>query len=299
MMGRSKDTAIDAGGYVADGTKTVYQLRNESPLPVNLDKLKFPDAEEPAYEMAAIDPDDRNRLQEYLKRVSGDVCQIHKSDILAVSSTVNASLSGITTILGGVGAIVTGATAARILSGSAGISNALKEDLNQNVYYNNFATAINRQIDAQRAQKWQEIQPKQSLGIKQYSVDAAIADIAAYHNLCSFSEAVDALATGDKRPASADELRGRLTQMEARYKANLALIDDAKTPKAKKTLEDTNEALARMMQVVTMQLGLVQGVPEPMTPSDAESGVKSGEETDAKTGKKTTTETKPTKPDGG
>lgn len=280
VIGRST-AAYGAGGLPILRDKNnmntnVIDLRVTYAMPVDLDTLRFPDQNKPtdktAYELAVKDEVMRNRLQDYIQLVSDQVCIVHKSDILAVASTFNASLSGLTSILGGLSGIFTGATAARALGGSAGITNAIREDVNQNVYYNNFASAIIRQIDLQRKKKLQDIQPKRSQSITEYSVDAAIVDISDYHNLCSFSEAIAALADETKRPSSANELQGRLDALQAQYTKNKDLIDGNPPQKTKDILQRANDSIAHMMDSIVLQIGLVQGAtvtPAPLPPAPA------------------------------
>jgi hypothetical protein len=251
IVGTSRNSADvkGAGGLAVDSGKTVNDLRLEYASPVNLDLFRFPgdlDTEPTAYKKASADPDARNRLQDYVGRISDDVCNKHKADILAVSSTWNGGLSVMTTLFGG-------------------------SNINESVFYNNFATAIIRQIDAQRKQKMMDIVPKRSSALKDYSVDAALRDIAEYHNLCSFYEAVAALATDTKRPATADELKGRIESLRDQQDKNTARIGKLASPgnaNEIKVLNESNEAIARMLKALTTQLGLVEGAPSVTPPAD-------------------------------
>ncbi len=267
VVGRSDTVAKNgAGGLGIEPGSHVDDLRLQYAYPVNLDTFMLPGDETPAYDLARDDPDYRNRLQDYVERISDDVCNQHKGDILAVASSWNGGLGGLTTILGGLGAIFTGATTTRVLAGSAGITNAIRSDINENVFYNNFATAIVRQIDAQRKQKLLEIIPRRNSTTDDYSVDAALRDIAEYHNLCSFYEAVAALATDTRRPATADELKGRIEALRDQADKNSKRITELQaTPNAVETtqLQNANALIARMLASLTMQLGLVQGAPAP------------------------------------
>ncbi len=71
-----------------------------------------------------------------------------------------------TTLFGVLGGILTGSAATRSLAGSAGITSRIRSNINESVFYNNFATAIISQIDAQRKQKMFDIAPKRSSGVK-------------------------------------------------------------------------------------------------------------------------------------
>jgi hypothetical protein len=269
-----------AGGFGIGPGERADAIRARYAYPVNLETFTFPDRSAPAYVEALTDASLRNRLQDHLARISDDVCSKHQGDILAVASTWNGGLSVFTTVLGGLGAIFTGATTTRALAGSAGIASGIRSNINENVFYNNFGTAIVRQIDAQRKQKLLEIAPKRSLSINDYSADAALRDIAEYHNLCSFYEAVAALATDTKRPPTADELKGRMADLRAEQTRNTARITELNNESATRNggevrqLTAENETLSRMLGALTVQLGLVQGVPSaaPSTPASASPG---------------------------
>lgn len=265
---------VGSGGYLIDcDDQDVKDLRLDEPRPVNLDKLKLPQASEFAYVEASKSAQGRNRLQYYLLTKSDEVCIGHKSDILAMASTINSSLSGMTSLLGGLGSIVTGEAATRALSGSAAIFNAWQDNFNQNVYYNNFADAIVKQIDTQRKQVLQEIEPKKSQDLATYSPEAAVFDVVRYHNLCSFSEGVAALANQDKRPATADELKGRIAALRTEMKNNAELVTDPPDD-ASKALLAANKTMAKMIEALTLQLAFIQGtaVASPSPPGETPSG---------------------------
>lgn len=107
----------------------VKALRLTTPNPVDLDKLKLPGQKEPASDSAINSARNRNRLQDYLFRLSDEVCLQHKADSLAAASTSNWIFSGLTLVLGGAAAIVTGESAARLLGGLAGVSNAMRDNV--------------------------------------------------------------------------------------------------------------------------------------------------------------------------
>lgn len=254
-----------AGGYLVrcDEDPDVEDLRAGMPRPVNLDTLKLPASDVPAYVDASKSKAGRNRLQDYLLTRSDETCIIHKSDIIAVSSTVNTSLTGLASLVGTIGSILTPESTTRALAGSAAMLTGLRDNVNQNVYYNNFADAIVKKIDEMRAQVRQEIVNKRGQEPEDYTPEAAVFDVVRYHNACSFSMGVAELSNSAKRPANAEELQGRIAALQRQFDANAAKLKDMEPGKAKDSMQRANNALARMIEALTLQLAYVQGVPVP------------------------------------
>src|SRR6266702_3833482 len=69
------------------------------------------------YAVTSTDTSGRNNLQAFLTRRSDDICHTHESGIISVGAENNFGLSEITTILGGVGALLSPAAASRALAG--------------------------------------------------------------------------------------------------------------------------------------------------------------------------------------
>jgi hypothetical protein len=77
--------------------------------------------------------------------------------MVGANDLINFSLSEVTTILAGAGALVTGLTAAKILAGSAAITNATRTQVNEVFYQNALKAAIIQKINSSRTTLLQTI----------------------------------------------------------------------------------------------------------------------------------------------
>ena len=213
-----------------------------------------------AYEIASVDPSARDRLQDYLIARSDEICTVHESEIIGIASTVNTGLSAITSTVGAIGAVVSGTAATHALSGIAGLSNGLREDINENIYYSNFADAIVKKIESLRTADLAAITASRTNGVDAYSVDTAIRDVAKYHLHCSFYQGLQALASEDKRPPTADEIIGKLTTLRSQLQENQSAMSGLDA-KQQQQLKNANAILANEIQFLTAELGAVDRAP--------------------------------------
>jgi hypothetical protein len=230
--------------------------------PFDLDKGTLLGSTQPASQQAVTDKSARDRLLDHLLYLSDQVCEQHKTRIAANAASMNVTFSGITTLLGAAGAIVTGETAARILAGTAGAASGLQSNINEHFYQNNLALAVNRQIDRQRIAKLREINQSRTKDPSIYSLEGMIRDVAQYHELCSFHAGIAGLTDETKRPATVDELRGKIESVRMQIRANqdtLALMDQRglKTKPEYRQLEIANGTLGRSLGFLTNQLNVV------------------------------------------
>lgn len=137
----------------------------------------------------------RNNLQDLLRIRSDQICGIKEAQIKGTADFVSGGLSSLATILGGVGAIVTGTTAARALSGSAGITSGVNGNITSTVYQDYVTSAITKAIDGARQTKWATIETQRSMTIDKYGVYEAVRDVNEYHQLCSFAAGLSQLTT--------------------------------------------------------------------------------------------------------
>lgn len=146
--------------------------------------------------------DERNEWMTFLIQRAEEHCDYHKAAIIASHSTVNGMFGVAATVLGGSGALVTGATAARVLSGLAGMVTGMRSQYNEVFYQNLIASAVVRRIDelrdAQRAALFDKIRDTNTADIKKYTVRHVVLDVNRYHYLCSFYVGLVAL-TDDKQ----------------------------------------------------------------------------------------------------
>jgi hypothetical protein len=131
-----------------------YYLEHGFPPPIHIRSFKFvwnPQTAAPVVQTASTDKGTRDALKDVLLQRSDAICIATKSQIAATSDWINFGLGENTTILGGIGAIVTAATPARVLSGLAGISNASRSQVSETFYQNAVKVAIMQKIDELRA----------------------------------------------------------------------------------------------------------------------------------------------------
>jgi hypothetical protein len=155
---------------------------------INLDCFYFQgDAttKKTAYVHAATDRGSRNRLASILLKHADDVCTLEMGRLVADEATVNTGLSTLTSALAGASTIVTGNLAKSILSGGADLANATRSHVNEHIYRNILSTAIGRAVRNEQERRRKEIEGRFSKELADYSVDAMIVDVNAYHQVCS------------------------------------------------------------------------------------------------------------------
>jgi len=198
----------------------------------------------------------RNRLMDHLIMLSDQRCATHKATIEANAAGSNFAFSSLTTLLGGAGAIVTGADAARALAGSAGAVSGVHADWNESIYQKNVATAIVAKIDENRRSILDKMSSARNNKDAVYTVDAMLADVYRYHDSCSFYSGLMSLGKSTTAPLTADALRGRIVALRAEIADNNALAE--KNPDVKNQVTAMNASLMRALQHLSIQLGVVE-----------------------------------------
>jgi hypothetical protein len=139
---------------------------------------------------------------------------------------LNFSLAEVTTVLAGAGAIVTGATAAKILSGSAAAANATRTQMNEVFYQNAIKSAIIQKMNDIRVAQLAHVNKLSFTGdadsspptaLKLYSTEAMLNDVLDYHNKCSFYSGVTNLtqtASSTTPPGAASNPVPTLTKVD-------------------------------------------------------------------------------------
>jgi hypothetical protein len=157
-----------------------------------------------AYAAAAADTSGaaRNRLRAILLRQSNLICSQTQAQIVGANDLVNFGLGESTTLLAGAAAIVTGATAARILSGSAAATNATRSQVNEIFYQNSLKAVIIQKMNDLRSTQLTVIEsrsfvnntdPPSPTPLTAFSVEDMINAIQKYHDQCSFYAGVTGL----------------------------------------------------------------------------------------------------------
>lgn len=132
----------------------------------------------------------RSQVQDRLIAASNQRCNLFMVYIKRISTYQNGILGSLTTILGGAGAIVTGESATRLLSGLAGISSGIRAELNQATFESLATSVIVPGIQSTREGILKEIMAKRSKSIGEYTIEGAVADAIDYHGACSMNAGI-------------------------------------------------------------------------------------------------------------
>lgn len=110
-------------------------------------------------------------------------------------------LGGLTTVLGGLGAIFTPAATARALAGAAGITSGLRGDFNAAFFYQQTVGALAKAIRARREPELKAITDKLTKEYDVYPYTEAFADVERMHGGCSLQGAFDTINDALRRTA--------------------------------------------------------------------------------------------------
>lgn len=133
----------------------------------------------------------RSQIQDRLIAASNQRCNLYTTYLKRVNTYENGIFGTLTTVLGGAGAIVTGETAARTLSGLAGISSGTRAELNQAIFESIATSIIIPGIQSTRKNFLKEIMVKRKKeSIEIYTIEGAIADAITYHGYCSMDTGI-------------------------------------------------------------------------------------------------------------
>ncbi len=140
----------------------------------------------------------RNAVQEYILAASQNRCNYFKNLLQTYRAGTNFALGSLTTIAGGLGAILTNASAARSLAGTAAILNGVDAEFDQQFFSNLATRVIVPGIDKRRSELYEEmVKYGQSKRYNVYNVEAAVKDAIYYHGQCNvitgINEAGDAI----------------------------------------------------------------------------------------------------------
>lgn len=132
----------------------------------------------------------RAQIQDRLIAASNQRCNLYTTYLKRVNTYQNGIFGTLTTMLGGAGAIVTGESAARLLSGLAGISSGTRAELNQATFESIATSVIIPGIQKTRSDLLGNILKKRSQPLTEYTIEGAIADAITYHGCCSMDTGI-------------------------------------------------------------------------------------------------------------
>lgn len=139
----------------------------------------------------------RSQIQDRLIAASDQRCNLYTTYLKRMSSNINGIFGTLTTTLGGAGAIVTGESSSRLLSGLAGISSGTRAELNEAIF-ESIATSIiipgiqktRSELLGKMLEKRTKNPPKTPLSLEEYTIEGAIADAIRYHGACSMDTGI-------------------------------------------------------------------------------------------------------------
>ncbi|UJP05970.1 MAG: hypothetical protein LZF61_03045 [Nitrosomonas sp.] len=132
----------------------------------------------------------RAQIQDRLIAASNQRCNLYATHLKKMSTNINGFLGTVTTAVAGAGAIVTGAEAARILAGIAGITSGTRAELNQAIFETVTTSVIIPAFQQKRADLATAMIQKRSRKISEYTIEGAIADAINYHGACSLDSGI-------------------------------------------------------------------------------------------------------------
>ena len=140
----------------------------------------------------------RNRVQDRLLAASEQRCNLYKNYLKRVETYQSTSFGILTTILGGAGAIATGTVNSRAFAGLAGVSSGIGAELKAGFFANVASQVITPGIDLRREEILNQIRARRSRPISDYTVEAALRDVALYHGACSLIVGLEAAGVAIK-----------------------------------------------------------------------------------------------------
>lgn len=132
----------------------------------------------------------RSQIQDRLIAASNQRCNLYMTYLKRMSSYTNGIFGTLTTVLGGAGAIVTGESSARLLSGLAGISSGTRAELNQAIFESVATSVIIPGIQNSRKDRLNKILTRREDALDKYTIEGAIADVILYHGECSMDAGI-------------------------------------------------------------------------------------------------------------
>lgn len=143
--------------------------------------------------------------------LSDNICERHKSAIIANANILNVSLGTLTNIFSGAATVVAPAITKSALSAAAGLSNATRSTVNEEIYVRSLVTTIVRAIDQERSDYLSLIISSMGKSIQEYPVSKAIIDTESYHGRCSFYAGVTKVAAAlDQQKESTQQVKQRI-----------------------------------------------------------------------------------------
>lgn len=133
----------------------------------------------------------RNSIQDTILASADRACVVYERTLTLMGSNSDVLFGGGSTLLGGLSAVFTNVTTARILGGSAGILSGLGAEVNSAFFHQQSIHVIKAGLNLARLDVSQQIWENRSKDVADYTLEAAIRDSVRYAGACSISAALD------------------------------------------------------------------------------------------------------------
>jgi len=165
-----------------------------------------------AYEMAFQSEGCRNELLSRLIRQSNEICNIHKSNVIAQAAATNLVLGAAALGLTGAGAVAGGGVTVvqSISAAAAGVTGA-KSLINNEIYQQQLTSVIVQAISTARAKERAAIEAHFTDSLADYPVERGIVDVEEYHHDCSFSQGLVLLSEAVDRSRQSPTVTATVT----------------------------------------------------------------------------------------
>jgi hypothetical protein len=127
----------------------------------------------------------RNTLQDRILVASQSRCGFYEEYLKRFQSNSATLFGALATVLGGVGAIVTGADGARALAGAAGISSGIGAEVQKDLFAGITSTVIVPGIEKRRGEILQSILKNRCRTPDRYTIGLALAQALQFHSACA------------------------------------------------------------------------------------------------------------------
>jgi len=132
----------------------------------------------------------RNTLQDRILLSSQSRCGFYEEYLKRFQSNSATLFGTLATVLGGAGAIVTGAEGARALAGAAGISSGVGAEMQKDLFASVTSTVIVPGIEKRRAAILKSILQNRCTTPDRYTIGLALVDALAFHSACSMDTGI-------------------------------------------------------------------------------------------------------------
>lgn len=133
----------------------------------------------------------RRQIQDAIIAQSNSLCGEYEQSLNRFDQEGNFLFGSASTLLGGLGAIFTQASAARPLAGSAGIFSGVRSELNADVFQQQAIQVITNGIDSRRKRIAQVMACHVNDSLLNYTLERAVSQAYKYHEACSLIEGLE------------------------------------------------------------------------------------------------------------